>query len=130
MLSELFDKYIFAVMGKSAEDLSSLFAEKGRLVLPFRLSRDVIVGRENIYQHYASGFSVAPLRFTSIDEIFFHYTKNADVAVVQYRLHGQTLPEQKKFVLSYVNVIRCDKDEIMELVDYEDVLNREAIFSS
>ena len=130
MLSELFDQYISAVMGKSAEALSSLFAEQGRLVLPFRRSRDVIAGRENIYQHYASGFSVAPLRFTSIDEVRFHYTKNADVAVVEYRLHGQTLPEKKKFVLSYVNVIKCNNGEIMELVDYEDVLNREAIFSS
>ncbi|MFI8415863.1 nuclear transport factor 2 family protein [Serratia sp. NPDC078593] len=123
-------RYISAVMDKSAEALSSLFDEKGQLVLPFRRSRDVIVGRENIYQHYASGFSVAPLRFTSIDEVCFHYTKSIHVAVVEYRLHGQTLPEQKKFVLSYINVIRGDKGEIIELIDYEDVLNREAIFSS
>ena len=128
MVPALFDKYISAVMEKSSDKLASLFSVNGRLSLPFRRNREVIVGRENIRLHYASGFGVAPLRFTSIEDERFHYTNNPDVVIVEYKLHGNTLPDGKHFSLLYVNVIEINNGEIIELIDYEDVLNREYIF--
>lgn len=68
MVPALFDKYISAVMEKSSDKLASLFSVNGRLSLPFRRNREVIVGRQNIRLHYANGFGVAPLRFTSIED--------------------------------------------------------------
>lgn len=129
MLETLFDRYIAAVMNKSADELAALFSEDGRLSLPFRRNREVISGRENIRQHYAQGFSIAPLCFTAIEDIRFHQTAVPHIAVVEYRLHGHTLPDQKMFTLSYVNVITGDNGKIRELMDYEDVLNREDIFT-
>ncbi|EKM5760293.1 nuclear transport factor 2 family protein [Yersinia enterocolitica] len=128
MAPALFDKYISAVMEKSSDKLASLFSVDGRLSLPFRRTREVIVGRDNIRLHYANGFGIAPLRFTSIEDVRFHYTDNPHVVIVEYKLHGNTLPDEKKFSLLYVNIIKINDDEITELIDYEDVLNREYIF--
>ncbi|SJN60078.1 SnoaL-like domain protein [Vibrio ruber DSM 16370] len=127
---ELFDRYIAAVMKKSSDGLAELFTAEGRLSMPFRRSREVVTGRENIRLHYANGFSVAPLCFTSIQDVNFHYTNDPDVAVIEYKLNGYTLPEKKTFILSYVNVIHVSDGKISELVDYEDVLNRDDIFNS
>ena len=48
MVPALFDKYISAVMEKSSDKLASLFFVNGRLSLPFRRNREVIIGRDNI----------------------------------------------------------------------------------
>ena len=113
MAPALFDKYISAVMEKSSDKLASLFS---------------VDGRDNIRLHYANGFGIAPLRFTSREDVRFHYTDNPHVVIVEYKLHGNTLPDEKKFSLLYVNIIKINDDEITELIDYEDVLNREYIF--
>lgn len=128
MAPALFDKYISAVMDKSSDKLASLFSIDGRLSLPFRRGREVIVGRDNIRLHYANGFSVAPLRFTSIEDVRFHYTDNPHVVIVEYKLQGNTIPDKKQFSLLYVNVMKINNGELSELIDYEDVLNREYIF--
>ncbi|HHM2311924.1 TPA: nuclear transport factor 2 family protein, partial [Klebsiella oxytoca] len=65
---------------------------------------------------------------TSIEDERFHYTNNPDVVIVEYKLHGNTLPDGKQFSLLYVNVIEINDGKITELTDYEDVLNREYIF--
>lgn len=128
MAHELFDKYISAVMEKSSDKLASLFTVDGCLSLPFRRGRELVVGRDNIRLHYANGFSVAPLRFTSIEDVYFHHTDNPNTVIVEYQLQGITLPDEKKFSLLYVNVISTSNGKMSKLVDYEDVLNREDIF--
>lgn len=95
MAPALFDKYISAVMEKSSDKLASLFSVDGRLSLPFRRAREVIVGRDNIRLHYANGLGIAPLRFTSIEDVRFHYTDNPHVVIVEYKLHVNTLPDER-----------------------------------
>lgn len=77
------------------------------------------------FRFYANGFGVAPLRFTSIEDERFHYTNNPNVVIVEYKLHGNTLPDGKHFSFElYVNVIEINNGEIIELIDYEDVEQR------
>ncbi|WP_237388079.1 nuclear transport factor 2 family protein [Xenorhabdus sp. Sc-CR9] len=129
MFEVVFDKYIEAVLEKSPEKLAFLFSEDGILKLPFRTSRDIIEGQSQILEHYSTSFGQAPLIFTSVQNIELYSTNNSDTFIVEYQLNGKTLPHRKDFYCLYINVFKLNNGKIKELHDYEDVLNREAIFS-
>ncbi|MGM3160130.1 nuclear transport factor 2 family protein, partial [Dickeya undicola] len=129
MVSEIFESYILAVLKKSPEMLSELFSDDGILSMPFRRERPIISGKKSILQHYSDGFAQAPLIFTSIENVEFHQMTQRDQAVVEYRLNGKSLIDGRAFYCLYINVIAVREGKITKLVDYEDVLNREMIFS-
>ncbi|MEQ1968012.1 nuclear transport factor 2 family protein [Xenorhabdus nematophila] len=129
MFKVVFDRYIAAVLEKSPTKLASLFCDDGILKLPFRISRDTIEGQSQILEHYSTSFGQAPLIFTSVQDIELYPTDNPDTFIVEYRLNGETLPHKKSFYCLYINVFKLSSGKIKELHDYEDVLNRSAIFS-
>ncbi|MCA7014961.1 nuclear transport factor 2 family protein [Dickeya dadantii] len=129
MVREIFDNYILAVLEKSPEMLSELFSDDAILSMPFRKERPVISGKAAIFQYYSDGFCQAPLLFSSIENVQFHQTTQLNRAVTEYRLNGKSLIDGKAFYCLYINVITVEEGKITALVDYEDVLNREMIFS-
>ncbi|MCO7262380.1 nuclear transport factor 2 family protein [Dickeya zeae] len=130
MVKEIFDNYIHAVLEKSPEMLSALFSDDGILSMPFRKERPIISGKKAIFQHYSDGFAQAPLLFSSIENVQFHQTTQPNQSVVEYRLNGKSLIDGREFYCLYINVITIKEGKITALVDYEDVLNREIIFSA
>ncbi|WP_258165824.1 nuclear transport factor 2 family protein [Photorhabdus akhurstii] len=129
MFKAVFDKYIEAVLEKSPTKLAALFCNDGILRLPFRTSRDTIESQPQILEHYSASFGQAPLIFTSVQDVELYSTDNPDIFIVEYRLNGKTLPDKKDFYCLYINVFKLNNSRIKELHDYEDVLNRAAIFS-
>ncbi|OTA21795.1 hypothetical protein Xbed_00042 [Xenorhabdus beddingii] len=129
MLNLVFNRYIDAVIEKSPSKLASLFHDEGILKLPFRTTRDIIEGKSHIHEHYSESFGQAPLIFTSVQDVKMYPTNNPDTFIVEYRLNGKTLPHEKDFYCLYINVFELINDKIKALHDYEDVLNRNNIFS-
>jgi ketosteroid isomerase-like protein len=118
---EVVERFLYAAVDPGKRNLADVYAEHVVIEMPFApppFPKRSESGREEMRKRFEAGN--ASREYLKTDSVSIHETQDPDKIVVEYDLHGRTLPAGTSFVLSYVMVITVKSGEIVHSRDYTD----------
>ncbi|WP_182902271.1 nuclear transport factor 2 family protein [Microbispora sp. H10830] len=119
---EIADRFLRASVANAWDDLADLYASDAVIEIPF--APEGVPTRSQGRELFRARFkAAAPLRrFEKAGPVVIHETRDPEVVIVEYDLHGSMTRSGRPFVFSYVMVMRIRDGLIVHSRDYANPL--------
>lgn len=119
---EVVDRFLRASAANAWDDLADLYAPDAEIEIPF--APEGVPARSRGREIFRARFkAAAPLRrFDKAAPVVIHETRDPEVVIVEYDLHGSMTKSSRPFVFSYVMVMRIRDGLIVHSRDYANPL--------
>ncbi|WP_433428525.1 nuclear transport factor 2 family protein [Nonomuraea sp. CA-141351] len=119
---EVVDRFLRVSAANAWDDLADLYAPDAVIEIPF--APEDIPARSQGREIFRARFKAAAglRRFEKADPVVIHETRDPEVVIVEYDLHGSMTRSGRPFVFSYVMVMRIRNGLIVHSRDYANPL--------
>ncbi|MFD7924227.1 nuclear transport factor 2 family protein [Streptomyces sp. NPDC059740] len=118
---EVVERFLDAALDPAGKHLADLYGDPVVIEMPFAppgFPRRTETTSEQLRARYEAGAGAR--EYTKVDSVVIHETRNPEVVVVEYDVHGKDVATGKQFVLSYINVMTVRDGRIVHSKDHSD----------